>query len=86
MYLHLGIDTVVRDRTVIGIFDLDNCSYSKITREYLSRAEREGRAGYVSEDLPKAFVVTESGGGDFVYLTQLSSQTLFKRAVDEELI
>ncbi len=86
MYLHLGQDCVVREKTVIGIFDLDNTSYSKITREFLNRAEREGRTEYVSDDLPKAFVVTAEEGKNRVYLTQLASQTLFKRAADEEFI
>ena len=86
MYLHLGQDVVVRERTVIGIFDLDNTSYSRITRDFLNRAEREGRAAYVSEDLPKAFVLTEERGKSRVWLTQISSQTLIKRAAEEEFI
>lgn len=86
MYLHLGQDCVVREKTVIGIFDLDNTSTSKITRDFLSRAEREGRTEIVSDDLPKAFTVTAEGGVSRVYLTQLSSQTLIKRAADEDFI
>ena len=86
MYLHLGFDTVVRERDVIGIFDLDNASWSKHTRDYLNRAEQAGQARYVCEDLPKAFVVTEDRGESRVYLTQLSSQTLLKRAADNEFI
>ncbi len=86
MYLHLGQDCVIRERTVIGIFDLDNTSTSKITREFLNRAQREGSAETVADDLPKAFTVTSENGKNKVYLTQLSSQTLFKRAADEEFI
>lgn len=86
MYLHLGQDSVVRERTVIGIFDLDNTTSSKITRDFLNRAQREGRVTYVSGELPKAFVVTEDRGRDGVWLTQLGSQTLFRRAADEEFI
>ena len=39
MYLHLGMDVVVRKRDIIGIFDLDNTSQSYITRDYLRKAE-----------------------------------------------
>ena len=42
MYLHLGQNEIVADRSVIGIFDLDKCSMSKRTRDYLSAAENEG--------------------------------------------
>ena len=33
MYLHLGQDVVVRSRDIIGIFDIENTSVSKITKE-----------------------------------------------------
>ena len=39
MYLHLGQNEIVPDHRIIGIFDLDKCSYEKRTREYLTRAE-----------------------------------------------
>ncbi len=86
MYLYLGQDCVIREKTLIGLFDLDNTSTSKITREFLNRAQREGNTETVADDLPKAFVVTGEQGRQKVYLTQLSSQTLFKRAADEEFI
>lgn len=86
MYLHLGQDSVIREKTLIGIFDLDNTTSSKITREFLNRAQREGRTVPVSDDLPRSFAVTEEQGRSTVYLTLLSSQTLYKRAADEEFI
>lgn len=82
----MGQDSVIRESTMIGIFDLDNTTSSKITRDFLNRAEREGRTKYVSGELPKAFVVTEDRGRAEVWLTQLSSQTLFRRAAEEDFI
>ena len=38
MYLHLGQNEIVSDHRIIGIFDLDKCSYGKRTREYLAAA------------------------------------------------
>ena len=38
MYLSIGSDFSVRDSSILGIFDLDNTSTSKRTREFLSRA------------------------------------------------
>ena len=43
MYLSIGGDMAVRDRAVIGIFDLDNTTYSKHTRNFLDGAEAEGQ-------------------------------------------
>ena len=68
----------VRDRSIIGIFDMDNTSTSKRTREFLERSEREGQV-VPCDDLPKAFVLTAEYGLDRVYLTSLSSSTLEKR-------
>ncbi len=78
MYLPIGNDMAVRERSIIGIFDMDNTSTSKRTREFLSKAEKEGQV-VPCDDLPKAFVLTAEYGLDRVYLTALSSATLEKR-------
>jgi len=67
MYLSIGHDLAVRDRTIVGIFDLDNTTTSKRTREFLERSERDGEV-VPSDDLPKAFVVTAEYGLNRVYL------------------
>ena len=78
MYLSIGSDLAVRDSSIIGIFDMDNTSTSKRTRDFLNRAEKEGRV-IPCDDLPKAFVLTTEYGMDHVRLTSLSSYTLEKR-------
>lgn len=78
MYLSIGNDMAVRDSAIIGIFDMDNTSTSKRTRDFLSRAEKDGLV-IPCDDLPKAFVVTAEYGLNRVHLTALSSQTLEKR-------
>ena len=80
MYLHLGQDTVVRDCDVIGIFDLDITTQSIRTRNYLNTAEKRGEVRYVTEDLPKSFVVAGQRASQRVYISQLSTATLLKRS------
>ena len=86
MYLYLGQDVVVRNRDIIGIFDMDNTTVSRTTRDFLTAAERGGRVITVSPELPKAFVVCcqsrragEGRRGEGVYITQMSPRTLHKR-------
>jgi hypothetical protein len=79
MYLHLGSQMAVRERAVIGIFDLDNTTASKHTRAFLEKAQAEGALIDVSDELPKAFVLTEEYGMTRVYLTQLGAATLQRR-------
>ena len=78
MYLNIGNDMAVRERSIIGIFDLDNTTTSRRTRQFLEKCEKEGQV-VPCDDLPKAFVLTAEYGMDRVYLTSLSSQTLDKR-------
>ena len=79
MYLSIGSDFAVRQKSIIGIFDLDNSSYSKRTRGFLTRAEQQGEVISIAQDLPKSFVLTEEFGMNRVYLTQFSSAALEKR-------
>ena len=78
MYLSIGNDMAVRASSVIGIFDLDNTSTSKRTRNFLAAAEKEGQV-VPCDDLPKSFVLTAEYGLNRVYLTALSAATLEKR-------
>ena len=78
MYINIGNDMSVRDKSIIGIFDMDNTSTSKRTREFLTRAEKNGEI-IPCDDLPKSFVLTSEYGFTRVRLTSLNSATLEKR-------
>ena len=81
MYLHLGQNEIVQEKRIIGIFDLDKCSYEKRTREFLAAAEEEGVVLDISGDLPKSIVVCDHPyHPQIVYLSQLSAATLKNRA------
>ena len=78
MYLSIGQDMAVRDSAIIGIFDLDNTSTSKRTREFLDAAEKNGEV-VPCDELPKSFILTAEYGFNRVYLTEYYSATLEKR-------
>ncbi len=80
-YLHIGMNVMVDPRRVIGIFDLDNTSTSRHTRQFLDGAEKEGVVQSACEDIPRSFVVCDHPyHRQIIYLSQLNSQTLLKRA------
>ena len=85
MYLSIGKNTVIRDDELIGIFDLDNCSQSFLTREFLSAGEKAGKVVNAAEDIPNSFLICTGQKGrtteesSTVYLSQSSSRTLEKR-------
>ena len=83
MYLHLGQETVIMQDDIIGIFDLDNTTVSKATRDYLAVAEKNKQVINVSFELPKTFILTSNKEkGNRVYISQISSSTLLKRAAN----
>ena len=75
MFIHLGENCVIRKKDMIAVFDIENTSTSAITRDYLNKAGKFKKVIYVTEDMPKSFVVTERA----VYISSLSSQTLIRR-------
>ena len=78
MYLSIGNDMAVREHSIIGIFDLDNTTTSKRTREFLEQCEKEGQV-VPCDDLPKSFLLTDEYRLPKVYLTSLNIQTLTAR-------
>ena len=79
MYIDIGMDLAVRAEQVLGVFDLDNTSWSKRTREFLSRAQEEGNLIEATDELPKSFVLTQEYGGMRVYLTKYNAAILARR-------
>ena len=81
MFLHLGENTVITTDEIIGIFDLDNTTVSKATRDYLSIMQKSKKIVDVSYDLPKSFILChrKETDDDVVYISPISTQTLLKR-------
>ena len=76
MFIHLGEDTVINDKEIIGVFDIDTSTVNKATRDYLSKAEKDKRVIYVNYDLPKSFIVCD----DKVYISPINTSTINKRS------
>ena len=77
MYLHIGNSVMIPERNIIGIFDLDNTSQSKITAAFLKNAQEEGVVIDACEDIPRTFLLCDHPyHRQIVYLSQLGSTTL----------
>lgn len=80
MYLYIGSETVVKTGEIVGVFDMDNTTISKHTRDYLAKAQRENRVINVTMELPKSFVVCSGKNGEeTAYITQVAASTILKR-------
>ncbi len=80
MYLHLGNNISIPSDDIIGIFDIDSATTSKITRNYLKAAEEEGMLTAVSGELPKSLIVScPCGSWQRIYISPLAPATLLGR-------
>lgn len=79
MFVHLGNNCLVKQKDIIGIFDLDNVTVTKTSREFLNKAEKNGEVINVTYELPKSFVLTNKQGVSNIYISQLSPGTINKR-------
>ena len=77
MFLFIGGESTVCSKDVIGIFNIEECSVSRITADYLNYCQKSGKIVYSSQDMPKSFVVCS----DKTYITNVSNSTINKRAV-----
>ena len=80
MYLHLGQEVVVRFSDIVGIFKNEKATLSKHTKDFLAKATHEHRVVTVSYEMPKSFIVTMQNSECIVYISQISTATLKKRA------
>ena len=80
MYIHLGRDYVLNDRDIIGIFNLETTTISPRGREFLNYAQKNGAVVSLSDELPQSYDLADGGVVDTVYLSELSSAVLRRRA------
>ncbi len=99
MYVSIGPGAVARRKDIVGIFDMDNATWSHRTRKSLAVCERAGIVAPVGDDLPRALVVCsekrkirekrrrrmEHAPDAVIYMTQLSAQTLLRRGESEQI-
>lgn len=83
IYLNVGGGKSIKEKDIIGIFDMDTSTVSPITRKLLSEAEKEGRTEFPSFEIPKSFIVYHDGekGSQRIKIcfSQFSSASLLGR-------
>lgn len=76
MYLHIGNGNSVKRKNIIGIFDLDTATVSKITKDFINKRQNEGALTYLDSDLPRAFLLLDEEGKTKVRLSRISTSGL----------
>lgn len=78
MYIHIGGDFAVREEEIVCIMDIENSSTSKITKDFLRKVGKE--IINVSDDFPRTFIITKKKKNIKIYISPISSSTLYRRA------
>ena len=79
MFIHPGKNSVLRKDDIIGIFELDNVSWSKRSREFLRKCEERGEVYDASEDIPRSFILSTTGEKNQLMLTHVTTRTIIRR-------
>ena len=81
MYLHIGNQVNIRRKDIVGIFDADRTTTSRITRKYLSEAQKKELVSSANYEIPKSFVLyRDRRDGQYkIYFSQLSTSALLGR-------
>ena len=80
MYLHVGNNQNLRTKNIIGIFDADTATVSAVTKKYLSGAGGAGTVRFVTDEIPKSFILYREKDGSYrICFSQISSTALAGR-------
>ena len=79
MYLHVGNNKNIREKDIIGIFDMDKCTVSSITKKFLTNAQRNDLVVSAKDEIPKSFVLYKENGKYMICFSQISTSALLGR-------
>ena len=79
MYLHVGNNKNIREKDIIGIFDMDMCTVSSITKKFLTDSQRNGLVVSAKDEIPKSFILYKENGKYMICFSQISTSALLGR-------
>ncbi len=80
MFLHIGGDYIVSMKDIVAIVDMEKSTISQDTRSFLKISDEEGFIiNVVENEMPKSFIITQEKHKSKIYLSPISTMTLYKR-------
>ena len=80
MYVHIGKDIVINSEKIISILDIESLEKKKNLEEVLQNLKISDNIIDVSEKNKKSLIVLEKNNKVLGYITNISSNTIAKRA------
>lgn len=85
MYLHIGNNRIIRTGSIVGIFEMDNATVSKVTRKFLNNMQKDYLVEAASYEIPKSFILYEEHGECKVCFSPLSVSALKGRIAERKI-
>lgn len=81
MFLHIGDNVTILEKDIITIIDRKTIDESEDTKEFIESMIEEGclQGGNIDEKDIKAYIVTDDGIKTKIYVSNISTMTLYKR-------
>ncbi len=57
IFLHVGHSKSVRARDIVGIFDMDTSTVSRVTKIFLNTSQKKGEVENTTTEIPKSFIL-----------------------------
>lgn len=80
IFLNIGKNKSIKNKDIIGIFDMDNTTVSQNTRKFLSINEKNKTVISATDEIPKSYIVCRENGKIKIYFSQFSSSALYGRS------
>ncbi len=80
MYVHIGKDVVINSENIIAILDIDSLKKKKNLNEVLQNLKISDNIIDVSDNNKKSLIITKKKNQNIAYITNISSNTIGKRA------
>lgn len=82
MFINAGMNCMLYEKNILGIFDIETSTQAESTRDFLALEQKKLRVVNVAYDLPKTFIVYKENENITIYLSQYSSSALLKRKTE----
>ena len=77
MLIQITKEKFIKQKDIIGVFDLDTSTISGITKSFLSRAEKNNKTIGINT-LPKSFVLTGDNINNKIYFSSSMTGHIYK--------
>lgn len=84
MYVHIGKDIVINSENIVAILDIESLQKNKNLQEVLQKLKISGKIIEITDKSRKSLIIINKDKENKVYLSNISSTTIGKRASNKK--